>query len=316
MMTRRELGKTALAALPASSLLAKPDSKFFGVQIGAITYSFRSLPSTADHLLKYCVELGLSSIELMSDPAEAYAGIPPAPPRPAGPGRKGGGRVPLSPEQQAAARKAAEDRTKWRLSASMDKYKELRARFSDAGVKIEIFKLALTEAMSDEEYDYVFTVTRALGASCVTMELPAREALSKRIGQFAARHKIFAGYHNHMQVNASSWDTALSQSSYNSINLDVGHFSEAISASPVPFIREKASRITSFHLKDKKFGTNGGGNVPWGTGQTGLREILQLMKKEKYRWPANIELEYNVPEGSSVMTEMAKCVQFCKDALS
>lgn len=316
MMTRRELGKAALAALPASPLLAKPDSKFSGVQIGAITYSFRSLPSTADHLLKYCVELGLSSIELMSDPAETYAGIPAAPPRPSGPGRKGGGRVPLSPEQQAAARKAAEDRTKWRLSASMDKYKELRARFSDAGVKIEIFKLALTEAMSDDEYDYVFTVARALGASCVTMELPAQAALSKRIGQFAARHKIFAGYHNHMQVNASSWDTALSQSSYNSINLDVGHFSEAISASPVPFIREKASRITSFHLKDKKFGTNGGGNVPWGTGQTGLREILQLMKKEKYRWPANIELEYNVPEGSSVMAEMAKCVQFCKDALS
>jgi sugar phosphate isomerase/epimerase len=148
------------------------------------------------------------------------------------------------------------------------------------------------------------------------MELPAQESLSKRAGQFADKHKIYVGYHNHMQVNPTSWDVALSQSKYNSINLDVGHFSEAISASPIPFIKEKHARITSFHLKDKKFGTSGGGNVPWGTGQTGLREILQLMKKEKYKWPANIELEYEIPESSSVMAEMSKCVQFCKDALA
>jgi sugar phosphate isomerase/epimerase len=148
------------------------------------------------------------------------------------------------------------------------------------------------------------------------MELPNDPELSKRVGQFADKHRIYAGYHNHMQVNASSWDTALAQAKYNSINLDVGHFSEAISGSPIPFIKEKAPRITSFHLKDKKFGTNGGGNLPWGTGQTGLKDILQLMKKEKYKWPANIELEYEVPEGSTVMAEMAKCVRFCKDALA
>jgi sugar phosphate isomerase/epimerase len=322
MITRRDFGKAALAALPASSLIAKPNSKFSGVQIGTITYSFRSLPGTVDDLLEYCGDLGISSIELMSEPAEAYAGIPAARgfggPR-GGDAKKGGakkgGRGSLTPEQQEALRKAAEERTKWRLSASMDKYKELRRKFNDAGVDIAIFKLPVTMAMSDDECDYVFNVTKALGATCITMELPANTELSKRAGQFADKHKIFVGYHNHMQVNPTSWDVALSQSKYNSINLDVGHFSEAISASPIPFIKEKASRITSFHLKDKKFGTNGGGNVPWGTGQTGLKEILQLMKKETYKWPANIELEYEIPEGSSVMVEMAKCVQFCKDAL-
>jgi sugar phosphate isomerase/epimerase len=325
MMTRRDLGKAALTALPASALLGKPNSNFGGVQIGTITYSFRSLPSSADDILRYCVELGISSIELMSDPAEAYAGMPGgggrgfggaakggAPPQ----GKKGGGRGPMTPEQQEAMRRAAEERRKWRLSASMDPYKELRRKFNDAGVRIDIFKLPLTAAMTDDECEYVFNVTKALGATCVTMELPADPALSKRAGEFADHHRIYVGYHNHMQVNATSWDVALDQSRYNSINLDVGHFTEAISASPIPFIREKASRITSFHLKDKKFGTNGGGNVPWGEGQTGLQDILQLMKKEKYRWPANIELEYQIPEGSNVLAEMAKCVRFCKDALT
>jgi hypothetical protein len=32
--------------------------------------------------------------------------------------------------------------------------------------------------------------------------------------------------------------------------------------------------------------------------------------------PASIELEYDVPEGSDAVKEVAKCLQFCKDALA
>ncbi len=307
MITRRHFSQTALAAASAATLAAKPNSKFHGVQIGAITYSFRSLPSTADDILKYCVELGLSSIELMGDVAENFAGAPATP--------RGGGRQP-TPEQREAMKKAAEERTKWRTSVSMDKFKAMRKMYNDAGVHIAIFKLPITEAMSGDECDYVFTAAKALGATCITMELPRAEALSKKAGEFADKHKIYVGYHNHTQVNESSWEAALSQAKYNSINLDVGHFTEAISKSPIPFILKNHARITSFHLKDKKFGSNGGGNLVWGTAETPLKEVLQLMKKEKYAWPANIELEYNIPEGSTVMAEMAKCVKFCKDALA
>ncbi len=40
------------------------------------------------------------------------------------------------------------------------------------------------------------------------------------------------------------------------------------------------------------------------------------MKKEKYSFPACIELEYPVPQGSDTLTELAKCVQYCKEALA
>ena len=54
-LTRREFGKITLAGLPAAALVntplvralaaqAKPNSKFNGVQIGVITYSYRSMP--------------------------------------------------------------------------------------------------------------------------------------------------------------------------------------------------------------------------------------------------------------------------------
>ena len=65
-----------------------------------------------------------------------------------------------------------------------------------------------------------------------------------------------------------------------------------------------------------KYEKNGGDNLPWGQGETPIKEALQLMKAEKYKFPATIELEYHTPEGSTVMAEMAKCVQYCKDALA
>src|SRR5215471_7393817 len=86
LYTRRDLGKIAIAAGAASRLMAaKPNSMFGGVQIGTITYSFRALPSSAEQVLQYCLDCGISAIELMSNVAEGYAGSP------AGAGRGPGG---------------------------------------------------------------------------------------------------------------------------------------------------------------------------------------------------------------------------------
>ncbi|MCO5934369.1 hypothetical protein NAF17_02355 [Mucilaginibacter sp. RB4R14] len=38
-----------------------------GVQIEVITYSFRSMPGTAEDLLKYCIDCNINAIELMGD---------------------------------------------------------------------------------------------------------------------------------------------------------------------------------------------------------------------------------------------------------
>ena len=54
----------------------------------------------------------------------------------------------------------------------------------------------------------------------------------------------------------------------------------------------------------------------WGQGDTPIKEVLQLLRKEKYLLPANTELEYLVPEGSDVGTEIGKCLQHCKEAFT
>ena len=40
------------------------------------------------------------------------------------------------------------------------------------------------------------------------------------------------------------------------------------------------------------------------------------MKKEKYTFPASIEMEYQVPEGSDAVKEVGKCLDFCRAALT
>jgi sugar phosphate isomerase/epimerase len=327
IITRRRIGQLALAAASGSVTrlaAAKPKSVFGGVQIGAITYSFRALSGSAEDTLKHCLDCGISSIELMSNVAEGYAGAPPMGFGPGGPGGPGGGgRAPMTPERRAAMQKAAEAVKQWRLSASMDKYKAFRKMYAGAGVKIYAFKLPPTMAMSDQEYEYIWNVAEALGANHITMELPTDDALLQRVGEFAAKRKLAIAFHTHGQGGDSSFDKALAVSKYTALNLDVGHYFGVNGKSPVPVIEKYYGRIASLHLKDRKGPTGaaaeagrGGANMPWGQGETPLKAILQTMKKHKYKFPASIEYEYDTPAGSDVLTEVKKCVRFCKEALA
>jgi len=322
--TRRDLLKLGVGALPFSALLARPtllgaaarglppSSQIGGVQIGIIApYAFRGTARSAEEILDAVVALGIDSVELQSPPAEAFAGAPEPPPRRRPPG--GGRPQPPTPEEREARRAWAESMSAWRVSASMDGFAKLRELYTAEGVRIYAFKLGLDETMSDEEYDYCFEAARTLGASHVTMELSEN---TERIGRFAEKHEVYVGYHNHTQVDEHSWDAALDQSPYNGINLDVGHFTAAISKSPIPFIEKHHARITSVHLKDRRYGGDEAENLPWGEGDTPLREVLQLMKREGYRFPATIELEYPVPEGSDVTAELERCLAFCREALA
>jgi sugar phosphate isomerase/epimerase len=299
--TRRDIGRIALAAGTASRLMAaRPSSVFGGVQIGAITYSFRALPGSAEETLKNCLECGIGAIELMSNVAEGYAGAPAQAGR--GPGGAGGGRAPMTPERQAAMQKAAKEMKQWRLSVSMDKYKAFRKMYEAAGVKIYAFKLPPTMAMSDPEYDYIWSVGETLGANHITMELPTDNALLQRVAEYADKRKLRIAFHTHGQGGSSGFEKALGASNYTALNLDVGHYYGVNGQSPVPVIEKYHNRIASLHLKDRKGPSraagNGGPNMPWGQGETPLKEILQLMKKQEYKFPASIEYEYNTPEGS------------------
>ena len=124
--------------------------------------------------------------------------------------------------------------------------------------------------MADAEYDYAFNAAKALGATQITMELPADPAVSKRIGDAAAKHDVNVGYHLHTTASMTAWDAAMAQSPRNGIQLDVGHYVAGTGLSPVPLHRE-APRP---HLQHAPEGSQEGvprrwhENMPWGQGDT------------------------------------------------
>jgi sugar phosphate isomerase/epimerase len=327
--SRREfLGKSALAitglaigsqqVFGAPTLLknlAKPNSKFNGIQLGTITYSFRSLPCNAEQVLKYCLDANVSAIELMGNTAEAFAGAPNTSTEPRPPFVAGAPRPEQTAEQKAEQAAKAEEIAKWRAAASMEKFIQLRKMYNAAGVSIYAWKpSALEKRNTDAEIEYAFRVARELGASHVTVEIPTDAAQSKRLGDLAQKHKIGVGYHGHLQQTITAWDEALAQSPYNGLNCDIGHY-VAAGFDPIPLLEAKHDRIYSTHLKDRKSKVNGGVNMPWGEGDTPIVAALQLMRKNKYSFPGTIELEYDIPAGSDAVKEVARCVEYGKNAL-
>ena len=324
--TRRDFGRLALA-VPVAGMIAPPGilqaaqssrrgvARFGGLNVGVIApYSFRAMPRTdADTLLANVLELGLATVELQAPPAEAFAGAPIPPPTGVPFGQ------PLNAEQQARQAAAFEALRKWRLSASMDKYRELRRKYEAAGVKIDLIKFDRLDAdWPDQEIDYAFEVAKTLGCRGITCEPPLSH--TRRLAVFADRHRLMLGYHGHVAVTdveafarPGSWEQAFFYSRFNGANIDIGHFTAGNNVPPIDFIRRYHDRITNLHLKDRK--KNNGPNVPWGEGDTPIREILQLMKREKYGFMATIELEYPIPPGSDTMTELAKCVRFVEEAI-
>lgn len=198
----------------------------------------------------------------------------------------------------------------------MERFAALKKTYNDAGVSIAAYRLTLTQTMTDAEYDYAFNAAKALGANQVTMELPASADVSKRIGDFASKHRLQVGYHLHLTATMTAWDQALAQSPMNGIQLDIGHYVAGTSQSPIPFMQKHHARIASLHLKDRKRADNTGVNMPWGEGDTPVADVLRLMKREGWTFPAFIELEYPVPEGSTRVAEVTRCVAYCKAALA
>ncbi len=347
-ITRRDLGKIAMASVTLSRALAAKtiDSKFGGVQIGAITYSFNRIASPdPEAIIKAYVEIGLGEAELMSNHCESLAGAPAMPmfgrgggapfradrpagaapggapsaaPGGAGRGAGGGGRAPLTPEQQDEMKAATEKVAQWRASTNADTWKAVTKKFKNAGIDVALLCYNMRDNMKDEDIEYGFSMAKGLGVKGITTSTTL--TMAKRIAPVADKHKLLVGYHGHDATNnpnetatLESYDTLMGYGKYNGINLDIGHFTAA-GYDAVAFIKQHHVKITNLHIKDRK--KDHGPNVAvWGTGDTPMKQVLQLLKTEKYPFPANLELEYPIPEGSDIIAEAKKCLAYVKSCL-
>ena len=320
------IGPSLFGTPSALKFRNKPNSIIEGVQIGVITYSFRSMPDqSAEATLKYIVDCGINAVELMGGPAESFAGKPEnnvdrhafyTLMRAKRDGKLSEKQEKEMTHMQVQMESYDKEVAQWRAEVSMDKFKELRKMYNDAGVNIYAFKPnAFSKNNTDAEIEWGMRAAKALGASHVTLEHPSDDAHTQKLGTFGEKHDIYVGYHGHEQQTPTFWDTALDQSSHNALNLDLGHYVAAGNTEPLKIIKSKHGHIMSMHIKDRKTPKNGKKNAVWGAGDTPIAGALQLMRDNKYKFPATIELEYDIPKGSNAVEEVKKCLTYCKEVL-
>lgn len=212
----------------------------------------------------------------------------------------------------------AAELTAWRLAQPMTKFTEFGKMYNNAGVNIYCHKLAPGNGASDAEFDYYFNIAKAMGATQISLEQGPATEHTQKLGDFAAKHGMMTAYHAHLQATITAWDDLIAQSKGNGVNLDAGHYVAGGGGNPLDAITKYANmgRMCSLHLKDRTTPAHCELNLPWGQGETPIAAILQAIRKNKWKFPATIELEYQIPAGSDAVTEVKKCYEFCKKALA
>lgn len=327
MYTRRDFNKIALTSLPLASVAAtklgaaKPNSKINGVQLGVATYSYRSMRENPraplslsgqerliDRMVEATAQDGINCCEFW------IAGIEPV----WIPHNYGNAGVPTEP----GLTKAREELRQWRVSRPLEIFRYARKKFNDAGIDIYSCIYNFSDSCTEEETEAAFPMAKALGTDKITANPTV--AITKRLAPFADRHKTPLGVHNHNLftnpneiASVESMVAAMDLSPHLWITLDVGH-GVAGNVDCVKFIRQYHSRILAVHMKDRFKNDptphDDRNTVVWGKGDAPIKQVLQLMKKEKYPFPAMIEYEY-AGTGTPV-EEVKKCYDYMKAALA
>jgi sugar phosphate isomerase/epimerase len=266
----------------------------------------------------------LGEVELMSNHCEAAAGAPAAAGRGGGGQGRGGGRAPLTPEQQSAQDEARKKLADWRAAASPATWAAVKKKFNGAGIEIGILCANMNITMADDDIDYAFKMAQGIGAKAISTSTTV--AMSKRLAAFGEKYQMRIGYHCHDAVTdpnqvatPESFEAVFSYGKWNWANMDIGHYT-AGGNDPVAFIEKYHDRITNLHVKDMKRMTPDDRReiyTQFGEGDTNMKGVMDLLKRGKYGFPANIEMEAPlVPQGGDPVAEMKKCFAYCKALLA
>ena len=288
-LTRRDFGRLAVGAgagltgARSASAHEMIDSRFAGVTIGAQSYSFRDRP--LDEAIAAMKQIGIGSCELWSGHTEPLREL----------------------------RRDREKLRAYRLETPLARFEEIGESFHEAGIVVQAFNYSFRDDFTDDEIARGFEMAKAMGAEVITAS--STISVAGRVNAQAQRYGIRVGMHNHSHIRENEYATAADfaaaskGNSHIAVNLDIGHF-VAAGFDPIDYIKEHYEQIVALHIKDRK--KDQGENVPFGEGDTPIREVLALLSDGGYQIPANIEYEYH---GGDTVEAVKTCLSYCRQAL-
>jgi sugar phosphate isomerase/epimerase len=286
-----------MAILPVAAMRAKKiDSAVHGVQFGLQSYKFTVIGLPYDGLLdlaiKSMVESGLGECDLYAplvEPAHLWERIRAG--APARPGEQ------VTAQAAAARAQAREELAKWRMTVSLGHFRAIRNKFESAGIAIH--GLSAFPGSTEEELSRTFEIAEVLGARIVTLGVtfPAAE----RVAPLAKKRDFIVGIQGQPDLSITDpdviskpaqYDKAVSLSRSYRISFDIGDATGG-GYDSLAFVKDRLDRIAVIYLKDRRKDRL---SVPWGEGDTPIKEILRLVRDGKYPIRCYIDCDYKTTD--------------------
>lgn len=319
LWTRRQFGLGAVGVGVVGGFsgvaLGAPRTTVGGVRMALESYSLAAIPheGAIDSLLTLMVELNLKECSLyepLVQPAEVVEMMRKA---------RGSSGIPTTAEEKAAFAEAGTQLRKWRMSVSLDMFRELRKRFEAKGIDLYAYSPSgMSAVSSDAELERTVAITKALGARVVTTGMP--KSVAKRFAPMAEKAGLVVGIEGRPNANSTDADSiatpadfaeAVGYSKNYGIDLDVGDATGG-GFDVLAFVRANHARITGFNLKDRKKDRT---SMPWGEGETPVAELLRMVQKERYPIRCSIDCDYATAAGGSRLEDIKKCLRYAEGVL-
>jgi len=275
----------SLSAAKAESPLAKIPrmrSTFNGVAVGANTYS---LPQLAlENALRVFAAIGFGMAELHPRHVEPAFG----------------------PSHAEARQKLRE----WRLTVPLEQFEAIGKMFKAQNLFLYAYNMNYGDDFTDEELDRSFQMTHALGCNVITAVGSKR--LFRRLDPLATKYKTWVAVHNEgdsIPTMADFEEVLKGAGPYTQMTLDIGHF-VASNSDPVACLEKHHKEIVNLHIKDRK--KNGGANLPFGQGDTPIKDILRMDRDRKFDIPVHVEWEV---ASDDRVQKVKDCFEYCKNTL-
>jgi sugar phosphate isomerase/epimerase len=200
----------------------------------------------------------------------------------------------------------------------------IQAHMKEKGIGPTFVNMGVVHPSADEAKSRkLFEAAKRLGIDTLVAEPEAKTMadlpkVMDVVEKLAVEYNIKVAIHDHPKPNFY-WnpDTVLAAVNGRSPLLgacaDVGHWKRS-GLDPVECLRKLKGRIITLHFKDlvKGPGPNANGlhDVPWGTGASDARGMLEELKRQHFHGAICIEYEYH---WDNSLPEVAQCVKWFND---
>ena len=202
---------------------------------------------------------------------------------------------------------------------SQQAYAAILAHMKDKGLSPKFVNMGVVRPTADEAASRkLFAAAKQLDIDVLVAEPETHgkmEELPKVmdvVEMLAVDYNIKVAIHNHPGPNNFYWnpDTVLAAVKGRSPLLgscaDVGHWVRS-GLDPVECLKKLEGRVICLHFKDLNERSAKAHDVPWGTGASNVKAMMQELKRQKFHGAFCVEYEYHWENSSP---EIAECVKF------